>query len=75
MTAANQHTLQAHARVRSASSGQMLVTRSIADPEAAQDLAAFRKTITKSPEAAKAYLASVGILTPKGNLTRRYGGK
>ena len=75
MTVATQQTLGAHARARSSASVRLMVTRSIADPEAAKDLAAFRKKITSSPEAAKAYLQGVGILTPKGNLTRRYGGK
>lgn len=75
MTTAKHHQLEARARVRSSASGQFLVNRSIADPEAAKDLAAFRKKITRTPEAAKEYLQGVGILTPKGNLTRRYGGK
>jgi hypothetical protein len=75
MTTAKHHQLEVRARVRSSASGQLLVSRSIADPEAAQDLAAFRKRITRSPEAAKEYLQGVGILTPRGKLTRRYGGK
>ena len=75
MIPTKQHQLDAHVHVRSSASGQLLVNRSIADPEAAKDLAAFRKKITRTPEAAKAYLQGVGILTPKGNLTRRYGGK
>ena len=75
MTTAKQYQLEAHPRVRSFQSGQLMVNLSIADPEAANDLAALRKKITRTPEAAKAYLRGIGILTPKGNLTRRYGGK
>ena len=75
MTTAKHHQLEGHPRVRSFPSGQLVVNRSIADPEAANDLAALRRKITRTPEAAKAYLQGIGILTSKGNLTRRYGGK
>ena len=48
---------------------------SLADPEAADDLAAFRAEIYKSPETARAFLHQVGILTRTGRLSRRYGGR
>jgi len=75
LAAATQHNLEAHVRVRSSASARLTEVRSIADPEAAKDLAALRKKIARSPAAAKAYLQEVGILTPGGNLTRRYGGR
>ena len=33
-----------------------------------------RKEVTKTPEAARAFLIRAGILTPSGKLSKRYGG-
>jgi hypothetical protein len=47
----------------------------LADPESAQALAEFRAEVLKSPDAAKAWLHKVGILTASGRVSRRFGGK
>jgi len=60
---------------RNTVSGQFIESISLADPAAAADVAAFRKKITQSPETARQWLNQVGILTPTGKLSRRYGGK
>lgn len=61
--------------VKRDSAGRIVETRSLADPESAKDLEAFRRKVNKSPETASAFLKDVGILTPTGRLSRRYGGK
>ena len=65
-----------HFRVhaRTSSTGTVVVARSLADPEAADDVAAFRARLTRSPQAARDFLQEAGILTPTGRLTRRFGG-
>ena len=61
--------------VRHAADGRIVETRSLADPESAKDMEAFRRKISKSPAAASTFLKDVGILTPTGRLSRRFGGK
>jgi hypothetical protein len=55
--------------------GAIVQNLSLADPEAAADLLAFRNRISKSPASARAWLQEVGIQNASGKLTRRYGGK
>lgn len=53
--------------------GEVRVGLKISDAEAKADLAALRKTVS-TKHGARKFLREVGILTPKGKLTRRFGG-
>jgi hypothetical protein len=59
--------------VRTAS-GDYVVYRTLADPEMKPVMDAYQRKITSSKAAAEDFLKKVGILTPSGRLSRRYGG-
>jgi len=53
-----------------------LMTRapSLADPAMASKLKAFKKEVTRTPEAANDFLRKIGLVTPSGRLSKTYGG-
>ena len=63
-----------HAPVFRMASGARVTSYSLADPEMAARVAAFKAEITASPEAAGKFLTKVGILNRSGKLSRNFGG-
>jgi hypothetical protein len=70
-------------RPRAAAQRDQRVTRStegstsavkLSDPAARHDVAALEKKITSSRQQATAFLREVGVLTPTGKLSRKFGG-
>ena len=51
-----------------------LVSRTIDEPEIKKAIDEQRSNMRKDPEALKAYYIKRGFLTPKGKLSKRYGG-
>ena len=47
---------------------------SLADAGMKSTVRAFKREVTKSPEAADHFLRSIGMLTPTGRLSKTYGG-
>ena len=70
------HKLIRHVGVFSSSGdeGRAKVPLSLADPASAEVVADLRRQVTSSPEAARAFLHSVGIVNSRGQLTKTYGG-
>ncbi|MGJ7529197.1 hypothetical protein [Variovorax sp. GB1P17] len=54
--------------------GRVGRTPTLADPEYADALEDFRRKVTSSPDAARAFLRKVGIADEHGRLTKTYGG-
>lgn len=44
------------------------------DSKTSIELAEFKRRVTSSPESARAFLRGMGMLTPTGKLTKRFGG-
>ena len=47
---------------------------SLADAEMKGKVRELRRQVTHSPESASKFLRSIGMLTPKGRLSKTYGG-
>lgn len=47
----------------------------LTDPELKPSVDALVEELTSDPQKARAWLQELGYLTPRGNVTRRYGGR
>lgn len=69
------HIRHGGATVLSSSGGNYLGRApSLADPASAGAVEDLRREITRSPEAAREFLRSIGIVNARGRLTKTYGG-
>lgn len=59
--------------VRNAS-GELMVARSLADPESAQLMSDLRQRLTSSPAESVKFLKHVGVLNRSGKLAKKFGG-
>ena len=73
MTTAKTTSKQKHSEANATNGGEKIAIPN-AEKKLHERMVAFRQKLSKDPQAARHFLASVGITTPKGRLRKIFGG-